>query len=450
MSDDGKLLGVVILTRHGDREGYYQDPKTYTSKDTAITPLGSQQEYQLGQYLRSRYLNSSSSSFISGVNASVADDDQIKIRADGGGEGGVIFNSALSMLQGLFPPTRQYNTTLANGTMVVGPLSGYQTVPIESVDSEENISLEGWVDCNTFTNNTKALYASSAFAQKEEEAASFLSDVSPYVGGRPTSLENMWNIFDYLNVQSIHNATFAAALPDGYLVRARDFANWLQFNVFSSPEIDGVGNIPGRTMVSSILDGVASIVDSSDPLKIRYEGISYKPFISLFQMIGAVEANLQLAGIVNYAAAIAFEVRSPTDGGEPTIRLQFKNGSEEATFTEYEFMGTRDVPMSAFVQTLAPVGVNDTTAWCHVCSNTETRGCQYLVAAQAAGVNSVKLPKIGSIGAGFLGAGLALLLALGVFGVLVFIGVLTVRPKRKPAAKGSVHGSDTESQPEKY
>lgn len=50
-------------------------------------------------------------------------------------------------------------------------------------------------------------------------------------------------------------------------------------------------------MVSSILDGVASIADSSDPLKIRYEGISYKPFISLFQMIGAVEANRQLAGI---------------------------------------------------------------------------------------------------------------------------------------------------------
>ena len=56
---------------------------------------------------------------------------------------------------------------------------------------------------------------------------------------------------------------------------------------------------------------------------------------------------------MNYAAAIAFEVRSPTDGGEPTIRLQFKNGSEEATFTEYEFMGAKDVPMSTFVQRLA-------------------------------------------------------------------------------------------------
>ena len=50
-------------------------------------------------------------------------------------------------------------------------------------------------------------------------------------------------------------------------------------------------------MVSSILDGVASIADSSDPLKIRYEGISYKPFISLFQMTGAVDASPQLAGI---------------------------------------------------------------------------------------------------------------------------------------------------------
>ena len=56
-------------------------------------------------------------------------DAQILVRADGGGEGGVIFNSALSLLQGLFPATDNYNTTLANGTNVVGPLGGYQTVP---------------------------------------------------------------------------------------------------------------------------------------------------------------------------------------------------------------------------------------------------------------------------------------------------------------------------------
>lgn len=34
------LLGVVILARHGDREGFYQDPLTYTAALTSITPLG--------------------------------------------------------------------------------------------------------------------------------------------------------------------------------------------------------------------------------------------------------------------------------------------------------------------------------------------------------------------------------------------------------------------------
>lgn len=39
-SDDGQLLGVVLLVRHGDRQGFYQDPTTYTATDTQITPLG--------------------------------------------------------------------------------------------------------------------------------------------------------------------------------------------------------------------------------------------------------------------------------------------------------------------------------------------------------------------------------------------------------------------------
>lgn len=39
-SSDSGLLGVIVLTRHGDRLGFYQDPLTYTASDTAITPLG--------------------------------------------------------------------------------------------------------------------------------------------------------------------------------------------------------------------------------------------------------------------------------------------------------------------------------------------------------------------------------------------------------------------------
>jgi len=34
------LIGVVLLARHGDRTGYYQDPLTYNSTQAYITPLG--------------------------------------------------------------------------------------------------------------------------------------------------------------------------------------------------------------------------------------------------------------------------------------------------------------------------------------------------------------------------------------------------------------------------
>lgn len=162
--------------------GFYQDPTTYTPYGTTLTPLGNvnyisnichtslttrgqQQEFQLGQLLRARYLNASSSFFIPGMDTTLANQTEISIRADAGGEPGVIYNSAVALLQGLFPPTTAYNTTLSNGTTVTGPLGGYQTIPsklfrnfhfgnilmyapVTTVDGNNDVSLEGWLDCN--------------------------------------------------------------------------------------------------------------------------------------------------------------------------------------------------------------------------------------------------------------------------------------------------------------
>lgn len=49
-------------------------------------------------------------------------------------------------------------------------------------------------------------------------------------------------------------------------------------------------------------------------------------------------------------------------------------------------------------------------------------------------------PRIGSVGAGFLGAGVTLALVLAMFGVLLFFGMLTVgggKLKRKRSNEGS-------------
>jgi lysosomal acid phosphatase len=55
--------------------------------------------------------------------------DQIQARIKNGGEGRVVFDSTIALLQGLFPPTKKNNITLANETSVIAPLGGYQYIP---------------------------------------------------------------------------------------------------------------------------------------------------------------------------------------------------------------------------------------------------------------------------------------------------------------------------------
>ena len=45
-----------------------------------------------------------------------------------------------------------------------------------------------------------------------------------------------------MNVQSIHNKTFADRLPPTFLAQARDLANYHEYGVFSDPSFTGIGN----------------------------------------------------------------------------------------------------------------------------------------------------------------------------------------------------------------
>jgi hypothetical protein len=83
----------------------------------------------LGKQLRSTYLTPGSASYISSLSSDIADTQQIKVRAKAGGEGSVVFDSAIALLQGLFPPNSKNKITLANGEVVSAPLGGYQYVP---------------------------------------------------------------------------------------------------------------------------------------------------------------------------------------------------------------------------------------------------------------------------------------------------------------------------------
>ena len=156
-------------------------------------------------------MNPTSESFISGIKRDLVDTKQIQVYAKNGGEGNVVFDSTIALLQGLFPPTERNVLTLANGTTVTAPLHGYQYVPVETVEPENDKSLESWLDCpvsfpafsigmsclvclQAFENHIKEFYNSDEFKRKAEESRPVLESFRDYVYGRPLTLENAVSI----------------------------------------------------------------------------------------------------------------------------------------------------------------------------------------------------------------------------------------------------------------
>lgn len=86
------------------------------------------------------------------------------------------------------------------------------------------------------------MYSSSEFKAAAKAAQPFFGAVRDYVFGRPTTLENAWNIYDYINTQLMHNQSYAHRLPPSFLEQARGFANYHENAVFSSGEPGGIGN----------------------------------------------------------------------------------------------------------------------------------------------------------------------------------------------------------------
>lgn len=214
MPNTNSPIGVVILARHGDRSGFYrafhpiihshrdqsdraastraEDPTSYSAADTTVTPLGEKQNYDLGALVRGIYTGSDPSRAISGLSPTTFDGYKINSTADAGGEGSVIYDSALAFwqvrriappsrripvadlfrrtalqllgrsadiqlhhAQGFYPPSPGISTiTLANGTNITSPLDGYQYVQVNTVMPDDDIDFEPWTNCAVWANRT--------------------------------------------------------------------------------------------------------------------------------------------------------------------------------------------------------------------------------------------------------------------------------------------------------
>lgn len=77
----------------------------------------------------------------------------------------------------------------------VVPLPVTLSIPIvETIEPDNDISMEGWTQCGPFAEWTQQVYESDAYRKMAEENADFLAELPKYMDNRPATFENMWNV----------------------------------------------------------------------------------------------------------------------------------------------------------------------------------------------------------------------------------------------------------------
>jgi len=429
------VAGIVLLTRHGDRQGFYQSPLTYTAKATNLTVLGNLQEYKNGQDLRNMYMAGDTA--IAGLNTTVANWNQLRVMADAGGEGTVIIDSANALLQGLYPPYTE-TITLANGSSVSWA-NRAQLIEVETIEADQSTWLEGYTECSGWTDRLNTWYNSSDFKAQAKIANPFFQSLSSILGpSRPATLQNAWNLFDFLNVESIHNATLSPQISNETLANARYWANYHEAGSFTDVDLTNVGNVAGQAILPPILSAMGDIQNTTTGLKFGYLAIAYKPFLSLFNMWGLPSPLKDT--VVDYASAAIIEVRT-----DNTMRLLFRNGTEGA-FTPYALFNSTDAnsyPIADFKNQMQPYSLNTLTSWCDKCGETEARGCGPLASLNGtggAGYASIDSTQgrhmVSPVVAGVIGAMVTLAVAAFALALWLLLGGL-VKKHRGSSRSGS-------------
>lgn len=171
---------------------------------------------------------------------------------------------------------------------------------------------------------------------------------------------------------------------------------------------------------------------------------------------------LTFAFPVDFASSLIFELRN-SSSGDLTVRLNFKNGTGDDSFHTYpmkfaDWDGSdgEDVPLPTLVDTFAPQMIPDWYSWCTACQDNVSTNCieanalfQVLAnisngspTAGSSASSSSSVPggiaaelsahsRLSPVGAGFLGAGLSIVVLSAIFGFLIFLGVFSYSGTRR-------------------
>lgn len=459
-----KVWAVFAYTLHGD------SIPTALPQEKTLTPYGASGLYTAGSSFRDRYV------------ASNAGDTKVRdISPDLLDSGDVIvfstvqkpdMASAQAFMQGLYPPLEQSeNSTypdssvqLANGSVAIAPLGGYQypNILTYGLDDPKSIALNGQDQCPMHEIEVSEYESSDEFQRITQTTEAFYIDLwdqglSGVYDRSSATYKNAHDIAEYLDYEKVHNASLMLNLGDDDLERARYYANKYLFatsgqatDLESQSATKPVRTVAGRALASKILDAFET--------NIQYLGMMGKMNLAF----GGPEAAVSLASLMKLSArygefypqpelggSLVFELYSLESEDDPIfpdpsnlyVRFLLHNGTDSSTdFTTYPLFGhgpsSITLSYSDFKLDLQEFSLQSVREWCLMCES-PTLFCLGILGQNKEGSSGTGKKKGLSLqAAGGIGAAVT----IAVFGFIASLAFLVTRFRKPRADRGGFKG----------
>lgn len=367
----------------------------------------------------------------------------------------ILLQTATNFLQGLYPPLGALDHDLAVETVTdesdtIPPFNGYQFIPIHGQPNEapDTIWLKGDDGCPAYTRASNLYQLSVEYISTLDSSRKFYSQFAePLNNVMPVenvTYAHAYDVFDLLNVGSIHNESFASAVTTPQLSQLRYYADALEWgrNYNLTQPARSVG---GMALAGGILRQLNQTVSTQGNLKLSLLAGSYDTFLAFFGLTNLTAANADFMGLPGYASSIAFELFTegntttfPQDTADLRVRFLFHNGTDVSMplIAFPLFNRAKDsLSYDDFVDELGSRAINSVGEWCSTCQSS-SGFCSQDEYASLSGDSSSSVnyddssSGLTAVHAGVIGA-------MTTLGVLAIIAVAVFFCRRTSAASSS-------------
>ena len=386
------LRQVHVMTRHGSRRPLPKSSTTLddvTSESSLLTPLGQKQHYELGQWLRERYLFPFADVLVE------YDPNQVLVESTAY-ERTIV--SANSLVLGLFPRD-------ARGLQLFNETA--DLIPVYTRARNNDLYLRAYDKCNTLHDNLETLYASDAWNTMEMEHMDLLQRLAQnpafakyVVDGSTASsdsyipLTELWNVFDAIHVvetecdttvvdgnwttshvcQALPEPNLLTTINENDLNATKLLANTAELLRFSPTTAD---NKVGGAFLNLILERMERIANNTSAPRFLFVTSAHYP--TVLGLLTALETSFWDRFIPEYASALVIELYLREENGEHYVKIYFKSGdSVEPLPITVSATCRTDLDEGCLLQNLIQESQSKrltTEEWCQECNNTDVDVC---------------------------------------------------------------------------